>query len=442
MKTKILYSLILGLFSIMSANGQNIKKKVKSDYSIRDFYVFESRIQSDVQNIKQHGIKKFGKDSVLLLTGYSYGEFYDWDLYFENIYLSYFGVSDYCFSNLKEFLKTQFLSGFIPRTLKVPRMTQHFKPFLAQIALLGSKQTTDYQWLLEKVDGKKYTDTYNVSYYERLKRSIEYWFWHLDFDKNGLPVWNSADHSGMDNQSSRAGKGMEFRVEGVDLACYLYRELKAMAVISGKLGFDAEKEAFLKKAENLGNKILETFWDETENFFYDRDEKSGELVKVKSVSGFLPLYIGIVPKENAEKLIKQHLLNKKEFWLEYPIATYSKTEPDFTLVWEHGNCNWRGTSWVPTNYMIFHGLMDYGYYDVAKELVEKTFDMVYHKNDVTREYYNSENGDGIGLNPFWGWSTLAYFMPFELELNYNPMEINDEPVKEIASDILNLKFRE
>ena len=39
-----------------------------------------------------------------LLTGYAYGEYYDWDLYFENLYLSYYGVSDYDFTNLKLFL--------------------------------------------------------------------------------------------------------------------------------------------------------------------------------------------------------------------------------------------------------------------------------------------------------------------------------------------------
>ena len=41
-----------------------------------------------------------------LLTGYAYDEFYDWDLYFENIYLSYYGIADYCFTNLKVFLST------------------------------------------------------------------------------------------------------------------------------------------------------------------------------------------------------------------------------------------------------------------------------------------------------------------------------------------------
>ncbi len=175
------------------------------------------------------------------MTGYSYGEFYDWDLYFENIYMSYYGISEYCFTNLKAFLKRQHLNGFVSRTLKEPRPYQHFKPFLAQIALLGSIQKNDYLWLNEVTDGAKNKGiaeggvmneanfVNNRSYYTRLKEYIKFWFWYQDFDKNGLPVWNSSDHSGMDNQISRAGDMNAFRFEGVDLACYLYRELIAMA---------------------------------------------------------------------------------------------------------------------------------------------------------------------------------------------------------------------
>lgn len=72
--------------------------------------------------------------------------------------------------------------------------------------------------------------------------------------------------------------------------------------------------------------------------------------------------------------------------------------------------------------MIFHGLMDYGYTDIAKELAYKTFDMVLSE-DETREYYNGETGTGEGLNPFWGWSSLAYVMPLEYEMEYNPSAI-------------------
>lgn len=411
---KYLFSLILCTSITLNSFGQKIIDTIKKDYKIIDWNSFENRISNELNNIKSDGIKLFKPDSSLLLTGYSYGEFYDWDLYFENIFLSYFGVTDYCFANLKAFLRRQHLSGFVSRTLVNVRYYQHFKPFLAQTALLGSKQIGDYTWLLEKTDGVRGTYTNDISYYDRLKRYLNYWLWYLDFDKNGLPVWNSSDHSGMDNQISRAGQINEFRFEGVDLACYLYRDLKAMEIISRLLGFYQDSRDYKIMYEILGEKINTTFWDEDDGFYYDRDEQTGILNKVKSVAGFMPLYIGIVSKERAEILIKKHLLNTQEFWLKYPIAGYSKAEPDYSQTINDWGCNWRGTSWIPANYMICHGLIKYGYNDIAQELAKKTFELVYTRNETTREYYNAETGEGLGLNPFWGWSNLAYILPFEI----------------------------
>jgi len=57
-----------------------------------------------------------------------------------------------------------------------------------------------------------------------------------DADHNGLPVWDSADASGMDNQASRSGEIGALQDEGVDLACYLVRELQAMSMIARALG--------------------------------------------------------------------------------------------------------------------------------------------------------------------------------------------------------------
>lgn len=453
---KAMYSILFSLILSMNCIGQMETYKVQN---IDNYYTtstvenLKTRLRNVNQNIATDGIRHFPEDNEYLLTGYSYGEFYDWDLFFENIYLSYFGISDYCFTNLKIFLKRQHLSGFVSRTLKEPRPYQHFKPFLAQIALLGSKQIDDYTWLLEVSNGaldkgpaeggimneKYYVD--GLSYYERLQKYIQFWFWYQDFDKNGLPVWNSSDHSGMDNQFSRLGTFNSFRYEGVDLACYLFRELRSMEIIAENLGLAEDAEGYNLHALKLLQQINSMFWDEEDGFYYDRDEHTGKLVKVKSVAGFLPLFIGAPTKVQADRLIREHLTNKNEFWTEYPIPAYSKTEPDYDQNAADHGCNWRGTTWVPTNYMVFHGLLDYGYKDIAHELAQKTFSMVLEINSTTREYFNGETGQGLGLDPFFGWSALAYFMPFEFELQYNPTDLNIEDIVSIASLYLDLSFQ-
>ena len=79
----------------------------------------------------------------------------------------------------------------------------------------------------------------------------------------------------MDNQISRAGKLDDFRYEGVDLACYVYRELKAMQLIAERLGKTEKAGELGVRAALLADKINTVFWDERDGFYYDRDEHTG-----------------------------------------------------------------------------------------------------------------------------------------------------------------------
>lgn len=437
LKSFIAFFAMFTLASCASTPTQNHADVMCSEYAIDSFDNFKSRLDTLNQDIADKGVLLYTPHQERLLTGYSYHQVYDWDVYFECIYLSYFGVNEFCFNNTKSFLKFQRdTDGFMSRTIDQTRTRQHFKPFLAQIAELGSRQVSDYTWLNEKINDK--------TIFERLDMSIAYWFQVLDADNNGLPVWNSADHSGMDNQVSRAGALDSFRYEGVDLACYIHREYKAMEAMAIAMGDAAKGAEYAAKADALAAKVNEVFWNEEDGMYYDRDQETGEQVKVKCVSTFAPMWAGIAPKERAERLVKEHLCNTDEFWAEIPVSTYAKSEPDFFpgYVPEGDHiCSWRGTTWIPTNYMLIHALNDYGYADIADELVSKTFDMVYKKNDVTREFYNSATGEGLGLPRFWGWSSLGYIMPLEKILGYNPMEFGVE-IEPIATKYLNISFPE
>ena len=229
-----------------------------------------------------------------------------------------------------------------------------------------------------------------------------------------------------------------FEIEGVDLACYLVRELRAMAIMADRLGKQDDKKAYLDHAARLGKLINDVFWDEQDGFYYDRNEKKNERVKVKSVAGFMPLWAGVATPRRARRIVKEHLLNEKEFWLKYPVASYAKTEPDY-YQGSHNECNWRGSTWMPTNYMIFHGLVHYGFKSVAHELAFRTFRMVIEENPVTREYYNAETGGGNGQTQFWGFSALGYVMPLELQLGYDPTDL-EAPVRPVATQHLGVQF--
>ncbi len=379
------------------------------------------RLATVNSDIKERGLRKIRGLDATFLTGYPYNEFYDWDLYFENLYLSYYGVWPYCFTNLKEFLNRQQSDGYVNRSLIKKRDRQHFKPFLAQLLVLGAKQNgNDYQWI-------------RGNYYDRLKKYLDKWF-SYDGDKNGLPVWNSADAAGTDNQWSRAGALGAFEIEGVDLASYLIRELRAMAVIAERIGAASDIKGFNDHADQLIQLINSIFWDELEGMYYDRNEKTGKAVKVKSATCFMPLFAGAATPSRAKRMIKDHLLNKNEFWLSYPVASYARTEPDY-YQGSHNECNWRGSTWAPTNYMIFQGLRRYGFENEAKELANRLFEMAIHKNAVLREYYNAETGEGLGQTRFGGFTALYYGMLLELNAKYDASDLESAAVPLVTQEL-------
>ena len=172
--------------------------------------------------------------------------------------------------------------------------------------------------------------------------------------------------------------------------------------------------------------------------YFDRNEKTGKRVYVKSATNFMPLFAGAATTARAKRTIHEHLRNPEEFWLTYPVASYAKTEPDY-YQGSHKECNWRGPTWAPTNYMIFQGLRRYGYHDLARDLATRLFDMSVRKNSVLREYYNAETGDGLGQTRFWGFTALYYGMLLESFLDYDASSL-DKPLHPIFTQELGISF--
>lgn len=408
----VVFGLCLFLCSPAGAQTSSGNAKITvDDSSVK----LQNRLQELNSDILNKGMISDTLYQGKLLTGYSYGQFYDWDLYFENIYLSYYGISEFDFSNLTAFLKLQKPDGFIQRSFgpKPFGAKQMFKPFIAQIVLLGSLQVGNWDWA--------------KAHYSQIKLFLKRWFAY-DTDNNGLLYWSGgSDQSGMDNQRSRCiGKS-----EGVDLNCYMVRELKAMAIIAGALGYAADKKDFLAHAETLKKLINKNLWDDKTGFYYDRNELDGKLTFVKSVSGFIPMWTEVASRAQVKRLVNEHLTNPREFWLAYPVSGYAKTEPDYYRG-TRKECNWRGSAWIPTNYMICHGLVKYGYPKLAKELADKTFNMVLN-NKTTREYYDAETGEGYGMDPFYGWSSLAYYLPLEIKLGYDPTALTNKKIEKLCT---------
>jgi len=73
--------------------------------------------------------------------------------------------------------------------------------------------------------------------------------------------------------------------------------------------------------------------------------------------------------------------------------------------------------------MVYHGLKDYGYADLATLVAVRTKQLLENAGD--REYYTSDEGLGVGLDPFWGWSLLGHFFLFEESIEMDITKITE-----------------
>ena len=286
------------------------------------------------------------------------------------------------------------------------------KPFLAQISLLIYNRDGNADFLKEN----------DFHYYNRMKKYLLYWLENPNNYK-GLAFWDSAPHTGMDNQHDRAGYWHSFFGCGVDLNCYLVRECKAFVLLAELFGKMEDAAYFQKHADRLKNTILSLMWDENDRFFYYIDKRTGEKLPMRYLGAFASLWANVATEDMEKDMIKRYLMNPNEFRRGFLYPVMSAANPGYTEGYLPGDigCNWRANTWIPTNYYVFQSLRKYGYVEEAVELAQVTFDTVKRIGD--REYYATESQKGCGLDPFWGWSLLAYFMPWESENGYDPTEI-------------------
>jgi glycogen debranching enzyme len=152
------------------------------------------------------------------------------------------------------------------------------------------------------------------------------------------------------------------------------------------------------------------FWNENAGLYYDYDMRAGKPIPINTASTFLSLFAGLPSKEQAQRLIEEHLLNPIEYapngevrrW----VTTTAKTEP----TWEPRRY-WRGPVWIIMNWFIIDGVRRYGYDDLADIIRRDTLSLI--ESAGFREYYDARDGSGCGSDDF-SWSAAL-----TLELSTN-----------------------
>ncbi len=273
--------------------------------------------------------------------------------------------------------------GHLPREVWVGAVNPEIQPpgILTSAALKIYRRTNDRRFLAD--------------IYEGLSENNRWYYKHKDSDGNGLCEWAGGD-SGWDT-SPRWDQG---EVDAVDLNCWLCLDQARLSEMAKLLGLKDDSREWAVESKKTAQLIRAYLWDEEAGCYYDRNPKTGKLVRVHTPATFWTLLAEVATKPQAARMVEL-LKDPRIFGTPYPIPCVGADEPTF----EPTNY-WRGPTWINLNWVTIIGLERYGYKALAADLRRKTLDLI-AMNPVPREYYHPLTGAGLGAENYM-WTGALY----------------------------------
>lgn len=156
-----------------------------------------------------------------------------------------------------------------------------------------------------------------------------------------------------------------------------------------------------KSIATFNNKL----YDKELGAYVHYDLRNEKPIRMVSSSSFAPLFAGIPSKEQAEVLVNV-MMTKFGGDNLYLCASFDPTNKLFNPI-----KYWRGPVWINLNWLLYYGLLDYGYNDIAKRIKSDTFEILekvgfYEYFDSRKAEYN-KNITGYGGNNF-SWSAALF----------------------------------
>jgi glycogen debranching enzyme len=355
---------------------------------------------------------------------------YGWDEYFHGLASLYYDAD-----LTKDIIQTEFdlqnAEGLIPHapTMDCDQDLNSQPPLLADLVLQYYQCTGDVTSLR--------------SWYPKL---IAYYKW---METNGSPYGNIgispfagrrvnddqtafyiAASTGMDNSPvydssngkyDKIGDYYYFPIEDVLLTTAMALFAKDMAIISSELDNAGNYALFNGKYVALSNFINTYMWDDTAGLYRPINSNLAFLsTGINTVQTFLPLIAQISSPSQASRLV-EHLINVSEYNLGFGIPSVALSDPSYysrqpSYFASPDPSYWRGPIWAPTTYLVYKGLLNYGYKDVAIKTVAQQWLNTVNQYDVNKtvvfaEYYNSYDGsvNPDGLTKF-SWTAAVTLM--------------------------------
>ncbi len=190
------------------------------------------------------------------------------------------------------------------------------------------------------------------------------------------------------------------------------QNLRAMATLCEIAGDTETAKKYTALSEKVVHSMLRLMYDDASAAFYDILGKSNEKIKILTPTIFFPLVCQGIPDAIEKKIIDRHLFNEKEFKVRFPIPSVSLNHPSFNPT---GSLYiWRGPTWVVSNWFLHQFMIEKGYREESKAMVDSIKKLV--QKSGFREYYHPFTGKGYGAHDFT-WAGLVVDM-MEMEKDF------------------------
>jgi putative isomerase len=291
------------------------------------------------------------------------------------------------------------------------------KPVFGQLGLLACDQRGDANWL--------------EPHFDSILRFYDAWTKH-NSSPIGLLVWGDDVAIGDDNDPTTFGRPF-FSSANLLLNCLFYQDLLASAELARRLGRSADHDRLARQAEEWAQGIQRFCWDPRDSYYYSVDvqcvDRRTQLIptvprgmdmswrclpmRIQMFTGFLPLWCGIAPQQNADKLISTNYLADDRFCAPWGTRSLSSRETMYSLEFSSNPSNWLGPIWIIVNYFVWKALQRYGYKQEADALADKTILLLSRDLDANgslNEYYHPDTGAALSHKGFMDWNLLVLEM--------------------------------
>lgn len=217
------------------------------------------------------------------------------------------------------------------------------------------------------------------------------------------------DNSPMYDQAPFDAATHLMQIEDVGLNSLYVADCDALAEIAAVLGHVAEAAELRDRAAHYAKK-LQDLWMPAQGIYLNRRLDTGAWSSRHSPTSFYPLLAGTATPAQAERLVREHLLNPEEYAGTWMVPAAPRNDPAFAE-----QLYMRGRIWPPLNFLVYLGLRRYGFDDARTALVDKSLALLvrnWRAHRVAPENFSAIDGTGgrgAHTHPLLTWSGLLAF---------------------------------